>query len=88
MHEPSRNRIYLGKHFFIFLGADFLVPKRDHRREKQPVLGSVNLSKVLKNVELKTLCMPGCATQVYLNVSQRIVCINESDISISPVCPN
>ena len=36
-----------------------------------------NISKTLKNVELKTLCMPGSATQVCLNVSQCIVCINE-----------
>ena len=35
-----------------------------------------NLSKILNNVELKTLCMPGSVVQVCLNVSQCIVCIN------------
>ena len=44
------------------------------------------LSKTLKNVELKTFRMPGSATQVCLNISQCI--INESNISIAPVCPN
>ena len=47
-----------------------------------------HLSKTLKNVALKTLCMPGSATQVCLNVSQCIVCINESNISVAPVRPN
>ena len=46
------------------------------------------LSKTLKNVELKTLYMSGRATQVCLNASQCIVCINESNISEAPVCPN
>ena len=44
------------------------------------------LSKTLKNVELKTFCMPGSATQVCLNISRCI--INEPNISIAPVCPN
>ena len=47
-----------------------------------------HLSKTLKNIDLKTLCMPGSATQVCLNVSQCINCINESNISVAPVCPN
>ena len=47
-----------------------------------------NLSKTLKNVELKTLCMPWSVAQLCLNVSQCIVCINESNISVAPVCPN
>ena len=46
------------------------------------------LSKTLKNVEIKTLCMTGCATQFCLNASQCIVCINESNISVALVCPN
>ena len=44
--------------------------------------------KLLKNVEFKTLCMPGSATQVSLNVLQYIVCINKSNISVAPECPN
>ena len=47
-----------------------------------------HLSKALKNVELKTLCMPGSATQVCLNVSQCILCKNASFIFAAPVCPN
>ena len=40
MHEPLKNRIYLGeKMFFNFLDADFLAPKSGRTREKQPVLG-------------------------------------------------
>ena len=40
VHEPLKYRTYLGtKLFFNFLGADFLVAKGGHRREKQPVLG-------------------------------------------------
>ena len=39
MHEPLKNRTFLGKLFFNFLGANFLAPKSDHQREKQPVLG-------------------------------------------------
>ena len=46
-----------------------------------------NLTKPLKNVEFKTLCMRGSATQVCLKVSQCIGCINKSNISIAPVCP-
>ena len=42
----------------------------------------------VKNVELKTLCMPGSAAQVCLNVSQCIVFISESNISLAPVCRN
>ena len=42
----------------------------------------------LKNVELKTLCMAVSVTQVCLNVSECIVGINESNISVAPVCPN
>ena len=44
MHEvlmSLQNRIYLGKKFFNFLGANFLMPKSSHQREKQPVLGPV-----------------------------------------------
>ena len=47
-----------------------------------------HLRKTLKNVELKTLCMPGSATQVCLNVSKCIIFINEYNISVAPVCPN
>ena len=47
-----------------------------------------HLSKTHKNVELKTLCMPASATQVCLNISQCIVCIHESSISVAPLCPN
>ena len=47
-----------------------------------------HLSKTTKNVQLKTLCMPGSVAQVCLNVSQCIVCINKSNISIAPVFPN
>ena len=43
---------------------------------------------LVKNVKLKTLCMPGSTTQVCLNVSRCIVCINESNISVATVCPN
>ena len=40
MHEPLKNRTYLGKELFLnFLGADFLAPKSGDQREKQPVLG-------------------------------------------------
>ena len=40
MHEPLKNKIYIRKKlFFIFLGADFLMPKSGHQLEKQPVLG-------------------------------------------------
>ena len=40
MHEPLKNKIYIRKKlFFIFLGANFLVPKSGHQLEKQPVLG-------------------------------------------------
>ena len=53
---------------------------------RQPVLR--HLSKTLQNVELKTLCMLGFAAQVCLNVSQCIVCINNSNISVALVCPN
>ena len=42
MHEPLKNRTYLGKKLpFHFLGADFLAPKSSHRCENQPVLGPV-----------------------------------------------
>ena len=47
-----------------------------------------NWSKTLKNVELKTLYMPGSATQVCLNVSQCIGCIKEFNISVASMCPN
>ena len=47
-----------------------------------------NLSKTLKNIELKTLYMPMFATQVCLNVSKCIICINKSNISVAPMCPN
>ena len=40
MHEPLKNKIYIGKKlFFNFLGANFLIPKSGHQLEKQPVLG-------------------------------------------------
>ena len=40
MHEPLKNRTYLGKKLFLnFLGDDFLATKSSHRRGKQPVLG-------------------------------------------------
>ena len=40
MHDPLKNRTYLGKKmFFNFLCVDFVAPKSGHRREKQPVLG-------------------------------------------------
>ena len=40
MHEPLTNLGYLGKKlFFNFLGAHFVVPKSDHRCEKQPIIG-------------------------------------------------
>ena len=48
-------------------------------------LWTFNLSKTLKNVELKTLL---CSSQVCLNVLKRIVCIKESNISVTLVCPN
>ena len=47
-----------------------------------------NLINTLKIVKLKTLRMPVSATQVCLNVSQSIVCINKSRLYIVPVCPN
>ena len=47
-----------------------------------------NLSQTLKNGELQTSCMPGSATQVCVKVSQSIVCINESNISVAQVCLN
>ena len=42
----------------------------------------------VKNVESKTLYMPVSAAHVCLNVSQCIVYINESNISVEPVCAN
>ena len=40
MHEPLKNRTYLGiKLFFNFMGADFLAPKSGHRCEKHTALG-------------------------------------------------
>ena len=39
VHESLKNRTYLGKIFFNFLGAYFLMPKSGHWLEKQPVLG-------------------------------------------------
>ena len=53
-------------------------------RMRLPVLR--DLSKTLKNVELKTLCMTGSSTQVCLNVKHCVVCINKSNISVAPVC--
>ena len=47
-----------------------------------------NLSKTLRNVKLKTLCMSWSETQVYLNVSHCIVFISESKISLALVCAN
>ena len=47
-----------------------------------------DLSKTLKDVELRTLCMIGSSTQVCLNVKQCIVCSNKSNISAAPVCSN
>ena len=38
MHEPLKNRDYVGKNFFQG-GADFLAPKSDHQHEKQPAFG-------------------------------------------------
>ena len=32
--------------------------------------------------------MPGSAAHVCLNLSQYIVCINESNIFVAPMCPN
>ena len=44
MHEPLKNRTFLGKNLtFDFLGADYLAPKSAHRREKQPVLGPASV---------------------------------------------
>ena len=41
MHEPLKNRNYVGKKIFLGGegGADFLAPKSSHQHEKQPVLG-------------------------------------------------
>ena len=61
-----------------------------------------HLSKTLKNVELKTLWMPGSAAHACLNYHfcfykqlnyhfcfyKRIVSINDSNISVPQVCPN
>ena len=47
-----------------------------------------HLSKTLKKFELKVLRMLGSATQVCLNASQCILCINKSNISVAPACPN
>ena len=50
-----------------------------------------DLSNTLKNVELKTLCMPVTATPTcfnVLNLSQCIICINKSNLSIVLACPN
>ena len=33
-----------------------------------------HLTKMLRNIQLKTLCMPGCATRVCFNLSQFIIC--------------
>ena len=38
MHEPLKNRTYLGKKF---LGANFVAPESSQRHKKQPVLGLV-----------------------------------------------
>ena len=46
-----------------------------------------HLSKTLKNVELKTLNIHGSVAQVCENVSQCIICINECNISATPICP-
>ena len=51
MHEPLKNRTYLGKKlFFSFLGADFLALKSSHSCEKQPVLGLVDIFKAFGRV--------------------------------------
>ena len=40
MHEPLKNRTYLGKKVvFNFLGVNFVDPKSGHQHEKQHVLG-------------------------------------------------
>ena len=42
MHEPLKNRTYLGRYcFFHFLGADFVAPESGPQREKQQILGPV-----------------------------------------------
>ena len=45
-----------------------------------------NLSKTFYNVELKALCMSG--SKFCLNISQCIVCINESNICVALVYSN
>ena len=70
---------YLCNHGFL-LCEKFQCVKFEH--------AEVIRKKNLFSVELKTLCMPRCATQLCSNVSQCIVCINESYISTVPVFPN
>ena len=49
MHEPLKNRTYLGiKLFFNFLGTNFFVPKSSQGRKKKPVLGLVKIPKKVK----------------------------------------
>ena len=51
MHEPLKNRIYIGKKFsFNFLGSDFVAPKSGHRREKQTVLEPELIDVVMGNI--------------------------------------
>ena len=47
MHEPLKNKTYLGKKlFFNFFGANFVTPKSSPRHEKQPVLGLAIIKKM------------------------------------------
>ena len=52
VNESLKNRTYLEKRFFNFLGADFLALKSSHQHEKQPVLGPGTFSNVLANWSL------------------------------------
>ena len=55
MHEPLKNRTYLGKKKFNFLGADFLTLKAVTNVKKQPVLGlGYTVLGVLKEIILTT----------------------------------
>ena len=88
------------KRRFTGMGTQTRCPRRIDAKQHEPFNHILNanastrrsqtfkLCKTLKNVELKTLCIPGSAAQVYLNVSQYIVSIKESNISVAWVCPN
>ena len=61
MHESLRNKTYLGKKLFNFLGANFLTSKSSHWHEKQPVLGPGHFAWQGRNFRhLDVISTPDC----------------------------